>query len=634
VPRRGREEVTVPGAAGTDLAPPPADGVDVPSEARRISASAPWPHRVEDWVVSLALLAMAVLPLAEVLFRRLGTSGIPGSIPFVQHLTLWVGFLGGAIAARENRLLALATGTMLPEGRVRRLAAVLTATVAAAVSGMLFVGAIELVRNERQMGTVIAAGVRMWVGQLALPVGFALIALRLIRHASRRWVVRLVPVAGLLFGIWIAGWMPPLSTRLAWPGIVAILVAAALGAPIFTVLGGAAAVLFLAEQIPTAAILVETYRLAVSPTLPALPLFTLAGFLLAEGRASERLLRMFRAWFGWLPGGTAIVCAALSAFFTVFTGGSGVTILALGGLLLPALLKDGYPEKFSLGLLTASGSLGLLFPPALPLILYAIVAQIPIEDLFVGGMLPGLVLLLLVAGYGFRAGLKIPGSRHRFELREAFAALWAGKWELLLPVIVLASFLGGYATLVESSALAALYAFVTQVFVHGDISVTRDMRRVFTECAVTIGGVLVILGVAVGFTNYLVDAQVPARLLEWTQAHIASQAMFLLGLNVFLLIVGCLMDIYSATFVVVPLIVPIGLAFGVHPVHLGVIFIANLELGYLTPPVGLNLFLSSYRFKRPMMEVTRAALPMLGILAVGVLLITYVPWLTTGLLGK
>jgi tripartite ATP-independent transporter DctM subunit len=619
-------------AAPPDLLPPPSIVEEVPGEARRLSATAPWPHRIEDWIVSLALAAMAVLPLAEIVLRRLGTSGIPGSIPFVQHLTLWVGFLGGAVAAREDRLLALATGTMLPEGRVRRVAAVITATVAAAVSAMLLVGAMDLVRLERQMGTVIAAGVKTWIGQLALPVGFALIALRLVRHSSRRGIVRLLPIAGFLFGIWTAGWMPPLSTKLAWPGVAAILVAAALGAPIFTVLGGAAAVLFLASEIPTAAILVETYRLAVSPTLPALPLFTLAGFLLAEGRASERLLRMFRAWFGWMPGGTAIVCVALSAFFTVFTGGSGVTILALGGLLLPALLKDGYPEKFSLGLLTASGSLGLLFPPALPLILYAIVAQIPIEDLFIGGMLPGVVLLLMMAALAFRAGLRVPGSRHRFDWREALAASWAGKWELLLPVVVLASFLGGYATLVESAALAALYAFVTQVFVHRDLSVPRDMRRVFTECAVTIGGVLVILGVAVGFTNYLVDAQVPARLLEWTQAHIGSQAMFLLGLNLFLLVVGCLMDIYSATFVVVPLIVPIGLAFGVHPVHLGIIFIANLELGYLTPPVGLNLFLSSYRFKRPMMEVTRAALPMLGILAVGVLFITYLPWLTTGLL--
>jgi tripartite ATP-independent transporter DctM subunit len=604
----------------------------VPSEARRLSVSAFWPHRVEDWIVVVALAAMAILPLAEILLRRLGTSGIPGSIPFVQHLTLWVGFLGGAIAARENRLLALATGTMLPEGRVRRVAAVVTATVAAVVSGMLLVGAAELVRLERQMGGVIAAGVRTWVGQLALPVAFGLIALRLIGHSSRRWGIRLLPLAGLVFGVWLAGWMPPLSTRLTWPGLVAVLVAAALGAPIFTVLGGAAAVLFLAAEIPTGAILVETYRLAVSPTLPALPLFTLAGFLLAEGRASERLLRMFRAWVGWVPGGTAIVCVALSAFFTVFTGGSGVTILALGGLLLPALLKDGYPERFSLGLLTSSGSLGLLFPPALPLILYAIVAQIPIEDLFIGGMLPGIVLLLSMAALGFRAGLHLPGSRHRFEWREALAASWAGKWELLLPVVVLASFLGGHATLVESSALAALYAFVTQTFVHRDISIRRDMRRVFTECAVTIGGVLVILGVAVGFTNYLVDAQVPARLLDWTQSHIRSQVVFLLGLNLFLLVVGCLMDIYSATFVVVPLIVPIGLAFGVHPVHLGVVFIANLELGYLTPPVGLNLFLASYRFKRPMMEVTRAALPMLAVRAVAVLFITYVPWLTTGLL--
>ena len=344
-------------------------------------------------------------------------------------------------------------------------------------------------------------------------------------------------------------------------------------------------------------------------------------------------MRVFKAAFGWLPGGTAVVCAALSAFFTVFTGGSGVTILALGGLLLPALLKDGYRERFSLGLLTASGSLGLLLPPALPLILYGIVAEVPIENLFIGGILPGILLVAMVAAWGVREGLRVGTGRTSFDPRELGAALWHAKWEVALPVIVLVVIFGGYATLVESAALAALYAFVSQTFINRDLSLSHDFRRVFTECVITIGGVIVILGVAVGFTSYLIDADVPARLLEWTQSHIESRAVFLLGLNLFLLVVGCLMDIYSATFVVVPLIVPLGNAFGVNPIHLGIIFIANLELGYLTPPVGLNLFLSSYRFKKPLLEVTRASLPMLGILGIGVLLITYVPWLTTALLG-
>jgi tripartite ATP-independent transporter DctM subunit len=454
-----------------------------------------------------------------------------------------------------------------------------------------------------------------------------------VRHADPSWWARLPPLAGIALGLWVAR-LPAWAVALpAWPGLLLVVAAAVLGAPIFTVLGGFAALLFLREAISPGAILVETYQLAVNPTLPSIPLFTLAGFLLAEGRASERLLRVFRALVGWMPGGTAVVCTLVSAFFTVFTGGSGVTILALGGLLLPALLKDGYGERFSLGLLTSSGSLGLLLPPALPLILYGVVSQTPVEDLFIGGLVPGLLLVGLVAGWGVREGLRVGTGQARFDAREAAAAIWAGKWEVLLPVVVLVAIFGGFTTLVEASALAALYAFVTQALVNRDLSLRRDLGRVLADCVTTVGGVLVILGVAVGFTNYLVDANVPGRLLEWTQAYVHAPWVFLLGLNVFLLVVGCLMDIFSATFVVVPLIVPLGQAFGIHPVHLGIVFIANLELGYLTPPVGLNLFLASYRFKRPLMEIAVAVLPLLLLRAVGVVAVTYLPWLTTGLLG-
>ena len=588
--------------------------------------------RLENLVAAAALAAMVVLPLAEIALRRLVGIGIPGSIPFVQHLMLWVGFLGAALAARDGRLLALATGTLLPEGPVRRAAQVLASTVAAFVATLLASGAVELVRLEREAGTVVAAGVPVWVAQLVLPVAFGLITWRLVRHADPSWWGRLPPVAGIALGLWVAR-LPAWAVALpAWPGLLLVVVAAVLGAPIFTVLGGFAALLFLREAISPGAILVETYQLAVNSTLPSIPLFTLAGFLLAEGRASERLLRVFRALVGWIPGGTAVVCTLLSAFFTVFTGGSGVTILALGGLLLPTLLKEGYGERFSLGLLTSSGSLGLLLPPALPLILYGVVSQTPVEDLFIGGLIPGLLLVGLVAGWGVREGLRVGTGQTRFDAREAAAAIWAGKWEVLLPVVVLVAIFGGFTTLVEAAALAALYAFVTQALVNRDLSLRRDLGRVLADCVTTVGGVLVILGVAVGFTNYLVDANVPGRLLEWTQAYVHAPWVFLLGLNLFLLVVGCLMDIFSATFVVVPLIVPLGQAFGIHPVHLGIIFIANLELGYLTPPVGLNLFLASYRFKRPLMEIAVAALPLLLLRAIGVFAITYLPWLTLGLL--
>ena len=575
---------------------------------------------------------MALLPLFEILGRAGLGRGIPGGLPIVQHLTLWVGFLGAALAAREGRLLQLATGNLIPEGRWRAASSVLTGAVGAAVCVVLARASWELVEIEREGGLEIVGPFKVWVGQLVMPIAFALLAIRLVLKASDAWRWRALAALGLVAGELVARYPLFFEGKSAVPWLLILLVTTVLGGPIFVAIGGAAAFLFLADGIPAAAIPVETYRLAVSPHLAAIPLFTLTGFLLAEGQASQRLLEVFRALFGWIPGGTAVVCATVCAFFTVFTGGSGVTILALGGLLFQALKADRYGETFSVGLLTASGSLGLLFPPALPLILYAIVAEISPSDLFVGGLVPGMILLGLVAAWGVREGLRSNAERTSFDLSRVRRALWRGKWELLLPVVILVSIFGGFATILESSAVAALYASVVQIFVHRDISIRKDLLNVVQQCVVLVGGVLIILGVATGLTSYLVDAQVAQSLLELVSENVSSRFVFLLGLNVFLLLVGCLMDIFSATVVVVPLIIPLGAAFDIHPVHLGIIFIANLELGYLTPPVGLNLFLASYRFDRPLVAVYRAAVPMLLILGIGVLLITYVPWFSLGIL--
>lgn len=588
--------------------------------------------RFEDAVSATALAVMTVIPLLEIVLRRAFGFGIPGAGPIVQHLVLWVGFLGAAIAAREGRLLSLATGSLVPGGWPRRVTGVIAAALGAAVSVILTLAAAEFVQSERGVGSSFGAGIPTWVAELVLPVGFALIAVRLVWRASDRWGGRLLAATGLAAG-WFIGTHPSLlEGRTPWPGLVLVVLGGAFGAPIFAILGGAAVVLFMADGVTPAAILIETYSLSTSPTLAAIPLFTLTGFLLAEGRASERLLRVFRSLVGWIPGGTAVVCAVLCSFFTAFTGGSGITILALGGVLFPALLKDGYRDRFSLGLLTASGSLGLLLPPSLPLMLYGVVAQMPIEDLFIGGLLPGVLLTAMVALWGMREGVVSGAGRQRFAWPEAAAALWDAKWELAMPVVVVVALFSGLATSVEAAALTAAYAMFTQSVVHRDLSIRRDLLRVFAECVGLVGGVLVILGVAVGLTSWLVGAQIPMHLVEFTRAHIESRVVFLLALNVFLILVGCLMEIFPAIVVVVPLIVPLGAAFDVHPVHLGIIFIANLELGYLTPLVGLNILLASYRFKRPVLEVARAALPMAGILAVGVLVITYVPWLTLGLL--
>ena len=574
---------------------------------------------------------MVAVPLVEAALRPFRT-GIPGAAAIVQHLTLWVAFLGAALAAREGKLLALATGEMLSGGRLRSVVRVASALVGAAASVLLCGASIELVQIDRADGATIGFGIPVWLAQLALPVAFALIALRLVWRAADSWPGRLVASSGLAVGGLLAVFPLWLDGAAKLPGLLLLVVAAFLGTPIFAVLGGVAVFLFLSEGIPAAAVPIETYRLSVSPTLPAIPLFTLAGYLLAQGKAPERLVRVFRAWVGWMPGGTAVVAAVLCAFFTVFTGGSGVTILALGGLLVVALEADGYRDRFSLGLLTSSGSLGLLFPPALPLILYGIVAQVPIQDLFVGGLLPGALMVGLIAAWGVREGIRSKTRRQPFRGREALRVLWAGKWELAIPILVLTAIFSGIATLVEAAALTAAYAFVVQCFVHRDISLRRDLFRVVTECTVLVGGVLIILGVAMGLTSYLVDAQFPMLALEWAEKYLGSKLLFLLGLNLFLLVVGCLMDIFSAIVVVVPLIVPLGVAFGIDPVHLGIIFVANLELGYLTPPVGLNLYLASYRFERPLLAIWRSVLPPLAILGVGVLLVTYVPWLTLGLL--
>jgi C4-dicarboxylate transporter DctM subunit len=587
---------------------------------------------IENAIAALAMLVMVALPLLEIAVRRLFGVGVPASGPIVQHLTLWVGFLGAAIAAREGKLLALATGTFIPAGPLRRAAGIVAAAVASWASVILAWGGVAMVAAEREAQTTIGAGIPAWMAQAVLPAAFAVIAARLVYKAGPAWIDRLLASTGVVAALVVLRAPGLVEGRAAWPGLLVVAVAALFGMPLFAILGGAAAWLFLHDGITPAAILIETYSLSVSPTLPAIPLFTLAGFLLAEGRASERLLRVFRALVGWIPGGTAVVCAVLCSFFTVFTGGSGVTILALGGVLFPALIKDGYRERFALGLLTASGSLGLLLPPALPLILYAVVAQIPIEDIFIGGILPGILLTAMVAAYGMHEGIVSGAGRQPFDAAEARRAAWAAKWELAMPALVLVAMFSGFATAVEAAALTAVYALVVQTAVHRDLSVRRDLLRVVTECVTVVGGVLIILGVAVGLTNYLVNAQVPALLVAWARAHITSRFTFLLLLNVFLLAVGWLMEIYAAIVVVVPLIVPLGAAFGIHPVHLGIIFIANLELGFLTPLVGLNIFLASYRFKRPVLEVCRAALPMMAILGAGVLVITYVPWLTTGLL--
>jgi tripartite ATP-independent transporter DctM subunit len=398
-------------------------------------------------------------------------------------------------------------------------------------------------------------------------------------------------------------------------------------------IGGAALLLMWNSGVPIASVAVNHYGLSANPSLPAIPLFTLAGYLLAESAAPRRLIEVFDALFGRLPGGAAIATVLACTFFTSFTGASGVTVLALGGLAMPLLLAAGYGQKPALGLVTAAGLPGTLLMPALPLILYAIVAGVSIEDMFLGGLLPSLLMVCIVAGWGIWRQPTRHGASAPFNWRRVRAALADAKWELSVPLVPIVALSAGIATPVETAALTTLYVLFITVFVHRDLGLARDVPRVMTECGLIIGGILLIMGVALGLTNYLVDAQVPDKIVTWATETIGSRFLFLLALNVFLLAAGCVIEIYPAILILAPLVTHVGAAFGVHPVHLGIIFLANMELGYLTPLAGLNLFFASYRFGKPVIEIFRAVLPLFIAVGVGVLAITYLPWLSIGILS-
>ena len=583
----------------------------------------------ENAVTGLALLAMSLLPVLELLLRTTFARGIPGSVEYVQNLTLWVGFLGAVIASRERRHLNLSTAEMALPPRLKAAAGSLTAVVSVAVSAGLFWAGLQFVLSEMADPVRIGGWLPVWCVEAVLPLSFLIITLRFVTQAgglARQLVAALGIPCAAAAGLLLA----PVAGSLLWPALVVLLVAVLLGAPIFVALGGTALVLFFADGVPIAAIPVETYRIVTSPSIPAIPLFTLTGFLLAEGGSDRRLVRLFHAWFGWMPGGLVVATTLVCAFFTTFTGASGVGILALGGLLLPILVKSGLPERFSVGLLTATGSIGLLFPPSLAVILYAVVARVPIPDLFLAGLVPGLLMVTAVGLYGVYQAITGGVPRSRFDLREAAGALWEAKWEIMLPVIVLVGLFGGFCTLVEAAAISAVYALIVETVIHRDLGLRHDVPAILIRCATLIGGVFAILGVAMGVSNYLVDAEVPMKAAAWVQQHVDSRLVFLLALNIFLLVVGGLMDLFSAIVVVVPLILPIGQVFGIHPLHLGMIFLVNLELGYLTPPVGMNLFLAAYRFDKPLTEVCRAALPFLLVLLLVVLLVTYLPAIIIG----
>ncbi|BDU72745.1 TRAP transporter large permease [Mesoterricola silvestris] len=591
----------------------------------------------EGIVLVASFLALCLLPLVDTAGRSLGGFHVPGSADLVQSVTLWLTFVGALAATGQGAHLTLSTSQWLGEGRLGRAARWVAGAVSAAVAALLAYASVQVVRANRLDPRMLSIGVPEWVPEMVMPLALAAMALTFAHRAHGTWRGRAAALLAIP-AAFAAGLLPPPLASKAWIAAAGILASLLVGTPVFVALGGVAICLFFAQGTPVAAVSAEIYRLVASPTLPAIPLLAGAGYVLAESGASDRLVRFFRAWLGFMPGGLAVMVAMVCALFTTFTGGSGVTIIALGGLVYPMLRKDGYPEGFSLGLVTASGALGLLLPPSLPVILYSIVASgrdavVPADRLYLAGLLPGLLLIGLTAAYGILVGRRAEGPRSPFTWAEALGATWKAKWELLLPLVIVGLFASGRATMLETAAGALAYAILAECFITRDLHPVRDLPRVLLRASALMGAVLILLSVAMGLTSYLVDAQLPDALLAWTRVHIHSRIVFLLALNVLLLALGSVLEIYSAIIVLAPIIAPMGALYGIHPVHLGIIFLANLEVGFLLPPVGLNLFLASSRFGTPLPRLYRTVLPFLLILGIGLLLITYVPGLSMALPG-
>ena len=419
---------------------------------------------------------------------------------------------------------------------------------------------------------------------------------------------------------------------------IILLLLALLGAPLFAVIAAGAMLGFHSEGIDLAVIAIEIYRIADTPVLLAIPLFTFTGYVLSESQASQRLVRLTDTLLNWMPGGLAIVALVACALFTALTGASGVTIIALGALLYPALRQSGYPDRFSLGLITSSGSLGLLFPPSIALILYGIIVQqmnigppVSIDDLFLAGLLPGLLMLVLLSGWSIWVNRHIQLTSIPFSWQKTRLAIRESVWEMLLPVIILGGIYSGYFAISEAAAVSVIYVLLVEVLIHREIKLF-DLPGIMRESMMLVGGVLIILGVSLASTNYLIDTEVPAKLFSFVKAHIDSKLAFLMLLNVFLLGLGMMLDIFSALVIMIPLILPIAVGYGIHPIHLGIIFLANMQIGYFTPPVGMNLFIASYRFEKPIIDLYLACLPFMAILLLAVLIITYWPYLSLALL--
>jgi tripartite ATP-independent transporter DctM subunit len=598
--------------------------------------------RFDEALASGALLLMTLIPLIEVASRPLMGHGVHNASVLVQHLGLVLAMFGAVAAERHGHLTTLGSGLGTFGGPGMRVAEQCFAKGSSAlICGLLAQASWRFVSSEWEGGRELAYGIPVWWVQATMPIGFVLLGMRLGARCSGPWWSRAVCAIALpLVGFWAAHLFDGSSVPL-WPLALWLVAVLLTGAPIFAVLGGLALALFAQDGQPLASVPLSHYQITVNPSLPALPLFTLAGLIFARTGAAGRLGTLFTAVCGGGVTGTVVATAVLCSCFTAFTGGSGVTILALGGLLLPLLRQAGYPEKRGISLVTSASALGVLLAPSVPLIMYAIIARVPINTMFLAGLVPAVVMVVcLLIGGGFlrRGGIAVPASDQSVPLvadrgaSSVRSAAWAAKWEILAPVVAIGSLISGLATPTESAAITAGYAILTQALAHRELS-PRVFGKCLNDCAQLIGGVMLILGMALGLTNYLIDAGIPDAAIEWVHSVIPNRFVFLLVLNVFLFFAGAMMEIFAAIVVLVPLLLPVAMSYGIDPVHFGIIFLANMEMGFLCPPAGMNLYFASAMFGKPIRYVAVSVLPALLAIFVGTLIISWLPLLATGLPG-
>jgi tripartite ATP-independent transporter DctM subunit len=604
---------------------------------------------IEQGICYFSLVCLALLPAAESFLRVFFHSRVPASPGLIVHLLLSLGLLSGMITTRTGDHLSIGLLHYTANEKIKRFFTIWTGLLSAFVVTIFAWCSVSFIKIYLSPPQIIGF-IPDQVFALVLPIGYGVMAFRFARLIPLRGKARILPVLAIFLGtlcslpsifkfLWGFDFPEPvyrindafftLAYYIKTPALVILILSALGGAPLFVVIGGAALILIQGSGGEMDVVSNQIYTALTQNSFVAIPLFTLTGFLLSESKAGERLLVTFKSLFGWFPGGVIIAAVCMCAFFTSFTGASGVTILVLGGVLYTALSENAlYQPKFSIGLLTASGSIGLLFPPSLPLILVGAATRTNTIHLFLGGIFPGLILVGGMILLGIIISIKTKVPREPFQIKKAGTALKNSLPEILLPFLLIAGYFSGVLSLVEIGAAAVIYVLVVEVFVFKDIKIT-EIKGVFAKAIPIIGGILSILALAQALSYYIVDTQGPERFARWIQGAVSSKYVFLLILNLSLLVVGCLIDIFSAILIVLPLIFPLGVAYGIDPVHLGIIFLVNMETGFLTPPVGMNLFLASYRFKKPFMDISRYVIPFLLIQLVVVFIVTYVPMLST-----